>query len=109
MRGQDALRDLRIARRPRPQPWAVDSGVYHKLLYPLKPVYHVVPKQEFRVGQAIIQWWAHWMVDAQQPPSQIKQKSRPSWYVGKVLLEWGYGPIRYGGVENKPSWLYRVY
>ena len=109
LRGHDALLNRSIARDPCPQHWEVDSTVVHKLLYPFKPISHVVPDPAFRIGEKILQWWARWLADAQEPPKNINKKTRAKWYVGKVLLVLGYGPIRYGGVENRPSWLYKVY
>ena len=42
------------------------------------------PKPLFRAGQAVHQWWAHWMAGAFDLPAGIKQKQRGAWYRASV-------------------------
>ena len=55
--------------------------------------------RRFRVGQSVLQWWAPWFKDcpADDFPSTLKKKSRPTWFASEVVQYAGVEPITYCG------------
>ena len=62
-----------------------------------------VPPKKFANGQAVIQLWASWMKDAEDPPPHYNTKNRPAWFSGEVLAHKGYGELKYAGVTGPPD------
>ena len=50
------------------------------------------PKPLYNGGQAVHQWWAHWMGGATERPEGIKGKTRPAWFNSQVFAATALSP-----------------
>ena len=63
----------------------------------------------FLPGQSIIQWWASWFKNADEPPKKYSKKKRPAWFSGEVLTYNGYKAIKYAGIQQVAQHCYVTY
>ena len=66
------------------------------------------PPPLVKLGQSVHHFWVSWMVDATEPPKQMKQKQRPKWFSALITSqpEWEFG--KYGGAEFE-GWHYTTH
>ena len=67
-----------------------------------------IPPAAFKCGQAVLQWWAPWMKDAEETPASYNKKNRPWWFSAEVTSYRGYGDIKYAGQVTRDH-QYNVY
>ena len=67
------------------------------------------PLPAFSPGQSIIQWWASWFKNADEPPKKYNKKKRPRWFSGEVLSYNGYKAIKYAGIQQVAQHCYVTY
>ena len=67
------------------------------------------PLPAFLPGQSIIQWWASWFKNADEPPKKYSKKKRPAWFSGEVLSYNGYKAIKYAGIQQVAQHCYVTY
>ena len=67
------------------------------------------PLPAFLPGQSIIQWWASWFKNADEPPKKYNKKKRPRWFSGEVLSYNGYKAIKYAGIQQVAQHCYVTY
>ena len=67
------------------------------------------PLPAFSPGQSIIQWWASWFKNADEPPKKYSKKNRPAWFSCEVLTYSGYKAIKYAGSQQVAQHCYVTY
>ena len=67
------------------------------------------PLPAFSPGQSIIQWWASWFKNADEPPKKYSKKNRPAWFSCEVLTYNGYKAIKYAGSQQEAQHCYVTY
>ena len=67
------------------------------------------PLPAFLPGQSIIQWWATWFKNADEPPKKYSKKNRPAWFSCEVLTYNGYKAIKYAGSQQEAQHCYVTY
>ena len=64
--------------------------VVEKIVYVEKDAGRPTPL--YKGGQAVHQWWAHWMGGATERPEGIKGKTRPAWFNSQVFAATALSP-----------------
>ena len=65
----------------------------------------------FKVGQAVLQWWAPWFQHCEEGgmPKTYKKNQRPMWFSGEILCVAGWMHIVYAGQIYTGYYCYYAY
>ena len=58
------------------------------------------PPPRFSLGQIVLQYWAPWMANAEEPPAITSKKQRPKWFRCEIGAYRHWVTVKYAGIQH---------